>query len=104
MNKYDLLLWWRKVLMSCETEDQFKNALNLWVNVSKLTPCIDDAWLEVIDAAKVKLNRLVPPLCTTEYIGVRHNRRYTSYPETSSKAIKCVFGGSMPVCKPPRKP
>lgn len=103
MNKYDLLLWWRKVLMSCETEDQLKNALNLWVNVSSLTPCVDDAWNEVINAAKVKLNRLVPPL--REYIGVGPTwKRSLVYPQTNSKAINSVFGGSMPACKPPRKP
>ena len=105
MNKYDLLAWWRKVLMSCETEDQFRNALNLWVNVSKGTPCVGDAWNEVVDAAKTKLSRIVPPLSTIEYIGsLSGYSRMVNYPITNKEAIYKVFGSSMPVCKPPRNP
>ena len=104
MNKYDLLLWWRKVLMSCETEDQFKNALNLWVNVSKLAPRINDAWNVVVDAAKDKLNIIVVfPRVT--FGNVRHGPPCkVDYPQSRAAIKDYVFGSSMPVCKPPRKP
>jgi hypothetical protein len=104
MNKYDLLAWWRKVLMSCETEDQFKNALNLWPKVRKLAPCVNDAWNVVVDAAKARFNISVPSSNLIFGVGRFSPMCKVDYPKTRVEIKSCVFGGSMPACKPPRKP
>ncbi len=102
LNSYDVLTWWGKVLNSCNTEDQFKNALNLWPKVIKLTPCIDDAWCEVVDAAKkLKITRIVPPLIIVRRMGIFdtsiHNATLTKlYPTTKSEVKQAVFGLSRP--------
>lgn len=104
MNKYDLLLWWRKVLMSCETEDQFKNALNLWPKVEKLAPSVYDALNVVVWAAKDKLNIIVPQVRVTFSVSRFEPACKVHYPKSIAAIKDHVFGGSMPKCKPPRKP
>ncbi len=44
MNSYDVLRKWGEILSSCETEEQFKNALNVYPQYAEACPCIDDAW------------------------------------------------------------
>jgi len=93
-NSYDILMWWSKVLHSCNTEEQFKNALNLWPRVIKLTPCVYDAWQEVVCAAKNKLNRIVPPLNLIE-----KNRSFAfeiDHPKTADELIRHIFNSHKP--------
>jgi len=102
LNSYDVLAWWGKVLNSCNTEDQFKNALNLWPKVIKLTPCIDDAWCEVVNAARqLKITRIVPPLVIVRRMSIFdtsiHNAALVKlYPSTKLEVKQAVFGLSRP--------
>jgi hypothetical protein len=95
LNSYDVLMWWGKVLNSCNTEDQFKNALNLWPKVIELTPCVSDAWMEIVNTAKVKLGRIVVPLKVTKV-----NQNLTTieweYPKTAIEVKRAVFGQLIP--------
>jgi len=109
LNSYDVLAWWGKVLNSCDTEDQFKNALNLWPKVIELTPCVDYAWNEVVDAAK-KLNvtRIVPPLVIVRRMGLFDKSIHASplkklYPSTKTEIKLAVFGLSKPAEPPNTK-
>lgn len=92
INKYDLLAWWSRVLNSCETETQFKNALNLWPKVMPLTPCVDDAWREVVSAAKSKLNRIVPARPTRP----QGHLLVFYYPKTTRAIINHIFNKPKP--------
>ncbi len=104
LNSYDVLMWWGKVLNSCNTEDQFKNALNLWPKVIKLTPCIDDAWCEVVDAARNKLSRIVrkPPLARV-ISSAGFIREERVYPRTKGRIKHAVFGLTKPIGPPNTK-
>lgn len=92
LNSYDVLMWWGKVLNSCNTEDQFKNALNLWPKVIELTPCVDDAWNEVVAAAKNTLKRIVPAR-PTRYQG---HFLVFYYPKTTKALISHIFNKPSP--------
>jgi len=97
LNSYDVLMWWGKVLNSCNTEDQFKNALNLWPKVIKLTPCIDDAWQRQPLLARNKLSRIVrkPPLARVISIsGLIGQERV--FPRTKKGIKHAVFVSSKP--------
>ena len=95
LNSYDVLAWWGKAFNSCNTEDQFKNALNLWPKVIKLVPYIHDAWVEVVRAARFKLSRIVPPLNRIS----RNHVITVNYPETSEELVKHVFNQYLPPVK-----
>jgi len=102
LNSYDVLAWWGKVLHSCNTEDQFKNALNMWPRVIELTPCVNDAWLPVVCAARNKLRRIVT--LPTLKMPIPHGRFGTMhqrvYPNTALECQRAVFGLGKPIGPP----